>query len=35
VFGREWHHLKGAAQVRVSGNLSLSVNEKYAAAFGS
>lgn len=35
VLGTEWHHLKGTALLRVSGQLSPSVNKQYAAAFGS
>jgi hypothetical protein len=35
VLGTEWHHMKGTALLRVSGQLSPSVNKQYAAAFGS
>lgn len=35
ILGTEWPHLKGAALLRVSGQLSPSVNKQYAAAFGS
>ena len=34
AFGTEWHHLDGATLLRVSGQLSPSVNDQYAAAFG-
>jgi hypothetical protein len=35
AFGTEWHHLKAAVPLRVSGKLSPSVNAQYKAAFGS
>lgn len=35
VLGTEWHHMKGTALLRVSGQLSPSVNKQYTAAFGS
>ena len=34
AFGTEWHHLDGATLLRVSGQLSPSVNDQYTAAFG-
>lgn len=35
VLGTEWHHMKGTALLRISGQLSPSVNKQYKAAFGS
>lgn len=32
--GTEWHHLDGATLLRVSGQLSPSVNDQYTATFG-
>ncbi|MDQ0633482.1 hypothetical protein QFZ40_001391 [Arthrobacter pascens] len=33
VFGTEWHYLKGATLLRVSGKLAPSTNDRYASAF--
>ncbi|MFC9419912.1 hypothetical protein [Bacillus mobilis] len=35
AYGTEWHHLKGAVLLRVSGKLTPTVNKQYTAAFGS
>lgn len=35
AFGTEWHHRKGNVLLRVSGVLTPSTNDLYAAAFGS
>jgi hypothetical protein len=35
AYGTEWHHLQGTTLLRVSGQLSPSVNGEFTAAFGS